>query len=129
MASTIHQLKNTVNETVLKIYRTNSNGGMVDIDPDSPKVANVNQRFVGNQSQLHIKEIYWGAKKDKQIDITRVVDSVANTVHGHYYLINTGHYKYDGFTDNVYANTAIRIEADGPFHVILVLHKNGYVNV
>ncbi len=127
--SLVHQLKNTATETVLKIYRSNSNGGIVEIEPDSVKVANSNQTFIGSQSQLHIKEIYWGAKKDKQIDITRVTDSGANTVHGHYYLTNTGHYKYDGFTDSVYANCAIRIDADGPFHVILVLHKNGYVNV
>lgn len=127
--SLVHQLKNTATETVLKIYRTESNGGSVTIEPDSVKVANSSQRFVGSQSQLHIKEIYWGAKKDKQIDITRVANSVANTVHGHYYLINTGHYKYTGFTDNVYANAAIRIDSDGPFHVILVLHKNGYENI
>ena len=127
--SLIHQLKNTPTETVLKIYRTNSNGGTVTIEPDSVKVANSGQRFVGNQSQLHIKEIYWGCKKDKQLDISRVNDPVANTVHGHYYLTNSGHYNYSGFTDNVYANCAIRIDGDGPFHVILKLHKNGYENI
>lgn len=127
--SLVHQLKNTPRETVLKIYRSDSSGGVIDIEPDSVKVANTSQRFVGSQSQLHIKEIYWGSKKDKQINITRVTDSAANTVHGFYYLTNTGHYDYNGFTDSVYANCAIRVEGDGPFHVILVLHKNGYVNI
>ena len=127
MAS-IHQLKNTPQETVLKIYST-LNGETIDIALDSPKVANNSQRFVGSQSQVHIKEIYWGAKKDKQIDISRIDDPVANTVHGHYYLINTGQLVFNGFTDNVYANSNIRITADGPFHVILKLHKNGYVNI
>ena len=128
MAS-IHILKNTIQETVLKIYGTASSGEIIDINPDSAKVANVNQRFVGSQSQLHIKEFYWGCKKDKQIDISRIDDPAANTVHGHYYLTNSGHYNYVGFTDNVYANSAIRIDADGPFHMIIVLHKNGYQNI
>ena len=127
MAS-IHQLKNTLQETVLKIYST-QNSSTIDIELDSPKVANSSQRFVGSQSEVHIKEIYWGAKKDKQIDISRIDDPLANTVHGHYFLINGGHYNFNGFTDNVYANSNIRVSADGPFHVILKLHKNGYVNI
>lgn len=125
----IHVLKNTTQETVLKIYSTSASGEVIDIAPDSVKVANVSQRFVGTQSELHIKEIYWGAKKDKQIDISRIDDPVANTVHGHYYFTNSGHVDYNGFTDRVYANSSIRIDADGPFHVILKLHKNGYVNI
>ena len=127
--SLIHQLKNTLNETVLKIYVTSSSGKTIDINPDSPKVANVSQRFIGTQSQLHIKEIYWGARHNKRIDITRVTDHGANTVHGHYYLIGSGHHEYNGFTDGVYANCSIRVDSDGPCHVILKLHKNGYENI
>lgn len=125
----IHVLKNTLQETVLKVYSTSSSGETITIHPDSAKVANVGQRFVGSQSELHVKEIYWGAKKDKQIDISRIDDPAANTVHGHYFLINGGHYNFTGFTDKVYANSGIVINGDGPFHVILKLHKNGYVNI
>lgn len=125
----IHSIKNVPQETVIKIYSTSNSGETIDIALDSPKVANSSQRFLGSQSEVHIKEIYWGAKKDKQIDISRIDDPVANTVHGHYYLINGGHYNFNGFTDKVYANSNIRITGDGPFHVILKLHKNGYVNI
>ena len=125
----VHVLKNTLQETVLKVYGTSNSGDTINIALDGPNIANSGQQFIGTQSQVHIKEIYWGAKKDKQIDLTRVDDPVANTVHGHYYLINGGYYDFVGFTDNVYANSDIRIASDGPFHVILKLHKNGYVNI
>lgn len=122
----VHPLKITKNEVVLKTYRTDSNGGTIQIELDSDDIVDDGEQFKGDTSEVHIKEIFWGAKKDKQIDISRVNDPVANTVHGHYYLLNTGHYKFNGFVDNTYANGAIRIVGDGPFHVTLVLHKNGF---
>lgn len=122
----VHTLKKTENEVVLKIYRTESNGGVVQVEMDDEEVMLPNETFTQNQSLLTIREIFWGAKKDKQIDISRVNDAAANTVHGHYYLINSGSYNFDGFVDNTYANGAIRITADGPFHCILKLGKYGY---
>ena len=128
----VHTLKNVKNgEVVLKCYRTESNGGTIQIELDEPEIKLDSETFVQGTStipgsQATIKEIFWGAKKDKQIDLTRVNDKAANTVHGHYYLLNSGHYKYTGFVDDTYANGAIRIVGDGPFHVTLVLHKSGY---
>ena len=75
---------------------------------------------------MSIKAIYWGAKKDKQIDITRIVPEDPSGVHSHYYLLNAGSYQYQGFVDEVYGEKAIRIIGDGPFHVMLVLGKKGW---
>jgi hypothetical protein len=122
----VHTIKKTENEVVLKIYKTSASGGVVQVEMDDPEVMLDSETFVQNQSLLTIREIFWGAKKDKQIDISRVNDAVANTVHGHYYLINSGSYNFDGFVDNTYANGAIRVTADGPFHCILKLGKQGY---
>jgi hypothetical protein len=122
----VHTIKKTNGEVILKIYKTNSNGGAIQVEMDAPEVMLTGETFVQNQSLLTIREIFWGAKKDKQIDISRVDDAVANTVHGHYYLINSGSYNFDGFVDNTYSNGAIRITADGPFHCILKLGKQGY---
>ena len=122
----VHTLKKTPNEVVLKCYRTDNGGGTIQIELDGDKIKLDNETFVGTESRVTIREVFWGAKKDKQIDISRVDDPVANTVHGHYYFINSGEHKYVGFVDDVYANGAIRIVGDGPFHVILKLGKEGY---
>ena len=127
--SAVHTLKKTRNEAVLKIYQTGSSGGTVQVELDSDKIKMDDETFVGAGAQVTITEIFWGAKKDKQIDISRVNDPVANTVHGHYYLLNAGHYDYNGFSDDVYANGAIRVVGDGPFHVILKLTKTSGYNV
>lgn len=122
----IHALKLTQDEAVLKVYKTDASGGVVDIDL-STDIKLSSETFTRSQANVAISELFWGAKKDKQIDISRIDDPVANTVHGHYYLINTGSYNFDGFVDNVYSNSDIRITADGPFHVILKLRKtSGY---
>jgi len=122
----VHVLKKTEQEVVLKIYETGSSGGTVQIDPDSTDYILTSRETYSNSATTSIKEVFWGAKKDKQIDITRVDDPVANTVHGHYYLLNTGSYNFEGFVDDVYANGAIRVIGDGPFHVILKMSKTGF---
>ena len=121
----VHTLKKTEREVVLKIYST-LNGDVIQVNLDDPEVVLDSETFIQGKSKLTIREIFWGAKKDKQIDITRVDDPVSNTVHGHYYLINSGSYNFDGFVDDTYANGAIRCIADGPFHVLLKLGKSGY---
>jgi hypothetical protein len=122
----VHVLKNTEQECVLKIYKTDNGGGTIQIELDEDYIKLPSETFVGTESEVTIKEIFWGAKSGKQIDISRVDDPVANTIHGHYYLFNSGSYVYTGFVDNTYANGAIRITADGPFHTILKLRKSGY---
>ena len=121
----IHVLKNTEHEAVLKCYRTDSSGGQIDIN--LADLALPEETFDPATAQVTIQEIYWGAKKDKQIDITRVVPEDPSGVHGHYYLLNAGSYDYNGFVDDTYADKDIRIIGDGPFHVILKLKKtSGY---
>lgn len=118
-----HILKLTDAEAVLKCYLTESAGGTIDISLQTDLTA-PGQTYVGNGSaNVAIQEIYWGAKKDKQIDITRLITSANNEVHGHYYLINSGSYDFNGFLDAVYGEKDIRIIADGPCHVILKLKK------
>lgn len=121
-----HILTNSIHEATIKVYLSDAAGGVVDISLDTD-IKKSNETFNRSNAIVTIKEVYWGAKKDKQIDISRIDDPIANTVHGHYYLINTGFYDYVGFVDNVYANSDIRITADGPFHVIMKLGKvSGY---
>ena len=122
----IHVLTNTHREAVVKVYDTASSGNTHDINIASV-IKRSDETFDRDLAKVTIKEIYWGAKKDKQIDINRIDDPAANTVHGHYYLINSGYYDFVGFVDDVYSDKDIRITADGPFHVILKLGKvSGY---
>jgi hypothetical protein len=122
----IHVLTNSHKEAVVKVYDTASAGNTRDINIASV-IKRSDETFDRNLAEVTIKEIYWGAKKDKQIDISRIDDPVANTVHNHYYLINSGYYDYVGFVDNIYSNSDIRITSDGSFHVILKLGKvSGY---
>ena len=128
----VHTLKNVKNgEVVLKIYQTDANGGTIQIELDDPEIKLDSETFVQGTStiegsQATIKEVMWGIKHNKFIDLNRVDDKAANTVHGHYYMVNSGNHKFTGFVDNAYANGAIRIVADGPMHLFLVLHKSGY---
>lgn len=123
----VHVLKKTENEVVLKCYINEAGGGVITIPLNGEYIKLDNETFVLNQSLVTIRELFWGAKKDKQIDLTRVANTAANTVHGHYYLLNSGSYDFDGFVDNTYANSSIRIIADGSFHLIMKLGKQGYI--
>jgi hypothetical protein len=121
----VHYLKRSHNEAILKCYRTESNGGTLDIS--LANLAADGETFDANTALVTIKEIFWGAKKDKQIDLTRIVPEDPSGIHGHYYFTNSGSHEYVGFTDDTYANSDIRIIADGPFHMILKLTKvSGY---
>ena len=120
----IHYLKRSRGEAVVKCYDNESAPDPIDISL-ADLVAD-GETFDANTAFVSVKEIFWGAKKDKQIDITRKNPDGANT-HGHYFLINSGSYDFDGFVDDVYPDWDIRITADGPFHVILKLNKtSGY---
>lgn len=121
----IHYLKRSHNEAVLKCYKTDSSGGTINIS--LANLAAAGETFDANNAVVTIKEIFWGAKKDKQLDLTRVVPSDPSGVHGHYYFINSGSHQFVGFTDDAYANSDLRIVGDGPFHMILKLTKvSGY---
>lgn len=138
--STKHILKNTETEIVFKVYVTSSEGGSIDLSvqndmtkstqvyvvPDSiPNEINDGfQTYTG--SRVYITGIWWGLKANKQLDITRIVDPVAPTLHSHYYLLNAGSYDYRDFTDRIYANKDIRLTFDGPGHCILRLRKEGW---
>lgn len=121
--ATKHVIKVTSTEAVVKCYTTNATGAVIDISLEND-LTSADQNFVSySTANVGIQEIYWGAKTNKQIDISRIINAAANTIHGHYYLKDTGSYDYVGFLDVVYANSDIRVEGDGPFHVILKLRK------
>ena len=128
--SQIHFLKNTEHEAVVKCYQTESNGATITVV--LADLALDHETFDANTAEVTIQEIYWGAKKDKQIDISRLLTPATQNdpavVHGHYYLLNAGSYDYNGFVDDVYADKDIVINADGPFHVILKLKKTAGYN-
>jgi hypothetical protein len=116
-----HILKLTETEAVLKCYITNPAGGTIDISLQTDLTGD-DETFIGDPI-VTIQEIFWGAKKDKQIDLTRIVPSDPTGVHGHYYLTNSGSYDFVGFVDSTYASKDIRIIGDGAFHVIIKLRK------
>lgn len=137
-----HIIKHTENEIVFKCYVTDPSGGTIDlsVQNDMTKSTQVyvaptsvpnetSGAFVEyNGSRVSITGLWWGLKKDKQLDITRILDPAVPTLHSHYYLINTGHYNYTDFSDRVYANKDIRLIFDGPGHCIIRLRKAGWAS-
>jgi hypothetical protein len=137
-----HIIKHTETEIVFKCYITESAGGNIDLSvqndmtkstqvyvaptsiPDETGGALVD--YTG--SRVYITGIWWGLKKDKQLDITRILNAGSGLYHSHYYLINAGYYDFghSGIADRVYANKDIRLAFDGPGHCILRLRKEGW---
>lgn len=140
-----HILKHTETEIVFKCYITDSAGGNVDISVQNDCTKTATQQYVTPDivpnetgggffeytgSRVYITGLWWGLKKDKQLDITRILDPVVPTLHSHYYLINSGFYDYirhGDFSDRVYANRDIRLSFDGPGHCIIRLRKEGWL--
>jgi len=120
----IHYLKRSHNEAVVKIYTTESAGETIELD-----IANLvgdGETFDANTASVTITEIFWGAKKDKQIDVSRK-ERGGSGVHGHYFFTAAGSYDFNGFVDDVYSERNIQVLLDGPGHVLLKLTKvSGY---
>ena len=137
-----HMFKHTETEAVIKCYITASEGGIIDISlqneltkstqiyvaptsvPDEFNNGMSIPEYTG--SRVYVTGIWWGLKKDKQLDLTRIINPTGPVVHGHYYLTNTGFYDYDDFYDRIYANKDIRLIFDGSGHCILRLRKEGW---
>ena len=135
-----HVIKHTETEIVFKCYVTDPAGGSIDLSVQNDMTKSATQAYVApvsvpvetgggfveyTGSRVFITGIWWGLKKDKQLDVTRIIDATP-TLHSHYYLINSGHYDYTDFSDRVYANKDIRLIFDGPGHCILRLRKEGW---
>ena len=122
-----HILKLTDTEAVLKCYVVDAAGGNVDISLADDLTAS-GQTFSNVNVEVTISEIYWGLKAGKQLDLTRIITAANGEIHGHYYLVNSGEYKFQGFVDDVYGSKNIRLIFDGPGHCILKLRKtSGWV--
>lgn len=136
-----HVIKKTETEVVFKCYIMDSAGGNIDIsvqndctktdtqvyvEPTSIPNESADGFFNYTGSRVYITGIWWGLKKDKQLDITRIVNPTEPVLHGHYYLTNSGVYDYKDFSDRVYANRDIRLAFDGPGHCIIRLRKEGW---
>lgn len=140
--STKHVLKHSETEIVFKCYITDSAGGIVDLSVQNemtkstqvyvPPTSVPNELgpiggfFEYTGSRVFITGLWWGLKVGKQLDISRIIDPVAPTLHGHYYLVNAGAYEYNDFSDRIYANRDIRLTFDGPGHCIIRLRKEGW---
>jgi hypothetical protein len=122
--SDIHIIKLTESEAVVKVYETISNGATVDLSVEN-LLTRSTEVFQTGVSAVSIKAIYWGTKPNKQINVQRKDNG---GYEGDYYLVNSGFYDYrtSGFVDNAYHHGDFRITGDGPFHIILVLGKNGW---
>ena len=140
-----HVIKHTETEIVFKCYITESAGGNIDLslvtDMTKPTQVYVTPDSIPDEtggglvqytgSRVSITGIWWGVKKDKQLDITRILNSSGPVLHSHYYLTNTGFYDYQNlgdFSDRVYGNKDIRLAFDGPGHCILRLRKEGWAS-
>ena len=122
-----HILKLTDTEAVLKCYVVDAAGGNVDISLADDLTAS-GQTFSNVNVEVTVSEIYWGLKAGKQLDLTRIITAANGEIHGHYYLVNSGEYKFQGFVDDVYGSKNIRLIFDGPGHCILKLRKtSGWV--
>lgn len=135
-----HILKHTETEIVLKCYITESAGGNIDISVENDCTKStqvyVTPTSIPNEtgggffdytgSRVYITGLWWGLKKDKQLDITRIINPTGPVLHGHYYLLGTGVYDYKDFSDRVYANRDVRLVFDGPGHCIIRLRKEGW---
>lgn len=135
-----HILKNTETEIVFKCYIIDSSGGNIDISVQNDCTKSTQQYIVGTNdspetdghyasyagSRVYITGLWWGLKKDKQLDVTRIIDPATPTLHGHYYLLGAGAYDYKDFSDRTYANKDIRLIFDGPGHCIIRLRKEGW---
>jgi hypothetical protein len=139
-----HILKHTDTEIVFKCYVVDSAGGTVDLSiqnemtkntqvyvaptsiPDETGVNGLGPFVEYTGSRVYITGVWWGMKKDKQLDITRIVNPTGPVLHGHYYLLGSGFYTYTDFSDRVYANNNIRLIFDGPGHCIIRLRKEGW---
>lgn len=120
--SEIHYLKRSTTEAVVKIYVTDPAGDTVDLS--LADLIATGETFDAGTASVTIKEIHWGCKPNKHVDVSRW-DGVAP--HGHYYFVNSGSLEFTGFVDNVYANRDIRVIGDGSFHCIMKLTKeSGY---
>lgn len=135
-----HIIKHTETEIVFKCYITESSGGTIDLSVQND-MTNSTQAYVAptsvpdetgggfvnyTGSRVYITGIWWGLKKDKQLDINRIINSTGPVLHGHYYLINSGFYDYKDFSDRVYANKDVRLVFDGPGHCVIRLRKEGW---
>jgi hypothetical protein len=142
-----HIIKHTETEIVFKCYIVDNAGGTIDLSLENNMTKSTqvyvaptsvpNEAAEGsyvdsyNGSHVYITGLWWGLKKDKQLDITRIINPTGPVLHGHYYLINSGSYDYTntggGFSDRVYANKDIRLVFDGPGHCIIRLRKQGWL--
>jgi len=135
-----HIIKHTETEIVFKCYVTDSAGGDIDLSLEN-NMTKSTQVYVAptsvpdetggglvqyTGSRVFITGIWWGLKKDKQLDITRIINPTGPVLHSHYYLLNAGYYDYDDFSDRVYANKDIRLTFDGPGHCVIRLRKEGW---
>ena len=122
----IHYLKRVKGEAVIQVYETGSSGASHEID--IANLATDDETFDASSADVSVKEIFWGCKKDKQVDISRK-ERGGSDVHGHYYFLGAGSYKYVGFVDNSYPDRNILVTFDGPGHVILKVSKTAGYNL
>ncbi len=138
--ATKHIIKHTETEIVFKCYVTDSAGGDVDLSLEN-NMTKSTQVYVAptsipdesggglvqyTGSRVYITGLWWGLKKDKQLDITRILNPTGPVLHSHYYLLNAGFYDFEDLADRVYANKDIRLTFDGPGHCIIRLRKEGW---
>lgn len=122
-----HVLKLTEGEAILKCYTNEATGSTITISLQND-LTRANEVYVPGVSKVTIKSMHWGTKKDKQLDVMRLVSTGPDVTHGHYFLINAGSLEFSGFADNTYATSDVRLVGDGPFHMIIVLGKSGWQN-
>ena len=119
-----HIIKLTNDKAVIKAYSSSGAGSIIDISI-ATDLKLPSETFSLANAEVHIDEIYWTNKQNKDVTLSRFgIDLMQQ---GHYFLAQNGHFNFIGFRDNTYKDHDFRISFGGEGTIILVLSKvSGY---
>ncbi len=119
-----HIVKLTKSSAVIKVYSKAPAGSTIAISL-ATELKLAAETFDGPNAQVSITQMYWANKAGKHCIVQRKAPDTS--LHGDYFLSDTGHFKFEGFRDRTYGNYDFNIVFDGEGTLILVLAKeSGY---
>lgn len=120
-----HFIKLTKSSAVVKLYNKVPAGGTITLNL-ATELKLASETFNLASAQVSITQMYWANKAGKHCIVQRKAPD--NSLHGDYFLPESGHFKFEGFRDRTYGNYDFNVVFDGEGTLILVLSKeSGYV--
>jgi hypothetical protein len=113
-------IKRTHNAAVVKVVCNSTSGGTITVTL-SGDLKLAQETFVPASADVHITQAYWAIKNGKDAVVQRVAADAS--LHGDYYLSNTGHFKFLGFRDSTESGGDIKVTFSGEGMVMLTLSK------